>query len=139
MTNESPASESDTHLDPSEVAARFEGIDTDSAVDLARSLHPADLAGALAALDGKSRASLLSQLHADELATIVNYLEPRYRPIVYEDRSASELTEVAAALPDDLATDMIQSLPPEVGEEVVGEGRPVRPLGGDFGPHARIP
>ncbi len=120
MTNERPVSERDRSVDPSTVVMRLAEADADSALAFARSLHPADLAGALAGLESEFRSSLLVQLHADELAHIVDFLEPRYRPMVYEGRSPTELTELAVALPDDLATDMIQSLPREVAEEVVG-------------------
>lgn len=91
----------------------------DTAVALARSLHPAELARVLASLDGNRRAMLLQRLPAAELASVVGYLEPRYRPAAFEGRSGDELIELAVALPDDLAADLVQALPRERAEKVV--------------------
>ena len=111
------------------VAEHLAEGDTDAAVVVARTLHPAELAGALAGLDSDRRAVLLARLHPDELVPIIGYLEPRLRPAVFEGRSPAELSELAVALPDDLAADLVQSLPREIAEVVVaGVSRRARGL-----------
>jgi magnesium transporter len=103
--------------------------DTDAAVAVARTLHPAELARVLACLESEQRTLLLGRLDPDELAPIVGYLEPRYRPGVFEGRSPAELSKLAVALPDDLAADLVQSLPRDVAETVVaGVSRRARGL-----------
>jgi magnesium transporter len=101
------------------LAERLAQGGAEAALALARALHPAELAAALAGLSSEERALLLGCLHPDELAPVVGYLEPRYRPAVCEGRSPAELTELAVALPDDLAADLVQSLPRDVAEAVV--------------------
>jgi magnesium transporter len=93
--------------------------DTDGAVAHARTLHPAELAGVLAGLESQHRAGLLARFRPDELGPIVVHLEPRFRPAIYEGRSPMELSELAVVLPDDLAADLVQSLPREVAQTVV--------------------
>ncbi len=101
------------------VVQRLAAGDIDEAVAFAQTLHAAELAGALASLEGERRASILAHLPPSEIAPVVAYLEPRYRSAVFEGRSPSELTALAVALPDDLAADLIQSLPREVAEVVM--------------------
>jgi magnesium transporter len=120
VTGERPAPDDDRPVDAgAAVAERLAAGDTDAAVALGRTLHPAELARALASLESELRSLLLARLHPDELAPIVGYLEPRYRAAVFEGRSPAELSELAVALPDHLAADLVQSLPREVAEEVV--------------------
>lgn len=101
------------------IAQQIADGDVAAAIALARGLHPAEMARALMGLEGDHRTLLLAQLDLAELAPIVGYLEPRYRSAVFEGRSPTELTRLAVALPDDLAADLIQSLPREDAEAVV--------------------
>jgi len=101
------------------IAERLADGEVSVAVMMARALHPAEIASVIASLEAEPRSILLGRLHTIELAQIISYLEPIYRPMVYEGRTPPELRELAIALPDDLATDLIQSLPTEVADGVV--------------------
>jgi magnesium transporter len=120
VSSERPAHDDDRPADAAAtLAERLAEDDVDAAVAFARTLHPAELAGALASLSSEPRALLLTSFRPDELAPIVGYLEPRYRTAAFAGRSPEDLSELAVALPDDLAADLVQSLPREVAETVV--------------------
>jgi len=106
--------------DPAErIVELLDEGDTEGALAHARSLHPAELASALAGVDSEVRELVLARFPPLELAPVVEFLEPRYRETLYEALSREKLSELAAAIPDDLAADMLQSLPADVAEAVV--------------------
>ena len=91
----------------------------EAAVVHARSLHPAELADALAGADIEVFELVLRRFTPLELAPVVPFLEPHYRETLYEALSTEGLGELIAAIPDDLAADLLQSLEADVAEAVV--------------------
>lgn len=107
------------------MASRIEAGDQLGALTLAHELHPAQLAEAFAGVDQEVTDLLVERLTPRELGGSLSYLEPHYREDLLvgldPDRIASVLEHVA----DDVATDIVQELPEDIGREVM-EAIPLR-------------
>lgn len=85
------------------------------AVELARELHPAELGQLLSRDDEEARALLLRELPPREIGIALTFMDQLYRDDLLTGLAATQIAEVLRTVPDDIATDVIQELPPEVG------------------------
>lgn len=93
--------------------------DADGAVALARKLHPADLSVLLAGIDGEVCNFLLEQSDAADVAAALLYIEPHYRDDILSELPVPRIAAILGGVPDDVATDIVQALPPAIEERVV--------------------
>lgn len=88
----------------------------EEALEEARGRHPAELARLLSVDDEDARALFLSQVRPDEIGSALPYMDELFRDSLLSGLPAGRIAEVLRTVPDDLATDVIQELPAEVGE-----------------------
>lgn len=94
------------------------------AMSLARSVHPAELAELLAG-EPRHREALLKELQPEVVGPALEFLEPHYREQVLIGTPPARVASILRAVSDDVATDVVQELPPSVALQVVEE-MPVR-------------
>jgi Mg/Co/Ni transporter MgtE len=87
----------------------------EQAVALAHELHPAELGQLLSLDDQEARELLLAQLPPGEIGAALTFMDQLYRDDLLTGLGAMQIAEVLRTVPDDIATDVIQELPPEVG------------------------
>ena len=116
-----PSGEQQTSApDPAAVLAeRIETDDAEGAIALAGELHPAELANVLAGIDHDVRELLIERLGPDELGATLTYLEPHYRDDLLVGLEPERIAAVLRGVADDVATDVVQDLPDEIGERVL--------------------
>ncbi len=88
----------------------------EAAIALARDLHPAERAQLLSTDDEGARQLLVDGLRPEEIGGSLPFMEQMYRDDLLSGWSAARIAEVLRTVPDDVATDVIQELPPEVAE-----------------------
>ena len=85
----------------------------------ARELHPAELANACASIEGDLRDLLGARLTADEIGAMLGYLEPHYREDLLVGLAPDRIAAILSGVSDDVATDVVQELPEEIGALVL--------------------
>jgi magnesium transporter len=95
------------------------GEDGAAALAYSRALHPAQLAVALAGLDTRLRDELLRLLEPAEIAEALTYLESHFRGGLLTPLDLPAIARVIDDVPDDVATDLVQSLPDDVSAVVL--------------------
>ena len=97
----------------------IEAGDQLGALTLARELHPAQLADAFAGIDHEVSELLVQRLAPRELGAALAYLEPHYREDLLAGFAPERIAQVLDMVDDDVATDVVQELPKEIGEQVL--------------------
>jgi magnesium transporter len=100
--------------------------DVDGAIDYARSLHPARLADALEALGDEQRRAMLLALDSETLADALYYVDSHFRGQLLTGLAPEEISRAISAIPDDIATDVVQHLDEEIAVQVLAEVPPER-------------
>jgi len=98
------------------LTALTEDESREEAFEFARALHPAELARLLSIDNEDAQRLLLERLSPEEIGRALPYMEQLYRDDLLGGLAAAQVAEVLRTVPDDIATDVIQELPPEVGE-----------------------
>lgn len=114
----------DVEQPPAESAASiedlFEGLLEDGGVDqaiaFARDLHPAERARLLSTDDANLRRLFLDRLTPQEVGAALPYMESLFRDDLLGELAPVHIAEVLRAVPDDVATDVIQELPEDIGQ-----------------------
>ena len=101
------------------MASRIEADDQLGALTLAHELHPAQLAEAFAGVDREVTDLLVLRLTPRELGAALAYLEPHYREDLLVGLEPDRIASVLEYVADDIATDVVQELPADVGREVL--------------------
>ncbi len=101
------------------MARRIDAGDQLGALTLARELHPAQLADAFAGIDHEVSELLVERLAPRELGAAIAYLEPHYREDLLVGLAPERIARVLDVVDDDVATDIVQDLPEEIGGQVL--------------------
>ena len=101
------------------MASRIEAGDQLGALTLAQELHPAQLAEAFAGVDQEVTDLLVERLTPRELGASLTYLEPHYREDLLVGLDTDRIASVLEHVADDVATDIVQELPEDIGSEVM--------------------
>ena len=101
------------------MARRIEAGDQLGALTLARELHPAQLADAFVGIDQEVSELLVQRLAPRELGAALTYLEPHYREDLLVGLAPERIVQVMEVVADDVATDIVQDLPEEIGSQVL--------------------
>ena len=97
------------------LARRIDAGDQLGALTLARELHPAQLAAACEGIDHEVSGLLVRRLAPRELGAALAYLEPHYREDLLVGLAPERIAQVLDVVADDVATDIVQDLPEEIG------------------------
>ena len=97
----------------------LEASDEAGVIAYARELHPAELASACASIEGDLRDLLVARLTADEIGAMLGYLEPHYREDLLVGLAPDRIAAILSGVSDDVATDVVQELPEEIGALVL--------------------
>ncbi len=121
MTQDAAPSDERANRDDADELASLLGGGEDgaSALAYARALHPAELAVALAGLDTGLRDELLRRLDPAEIAGALSSLESHFRSGLLTPLDPPTIARVIDDVPDDVATDLVQSLPAEISADVM--------------------
>ena len=107
-------------FDPVAAMARhIEAGDQLGALTLARELHPAQFADAFAGIDHEVSELLVQHLAPRELGAALAYLEPHYREDLLVGLAPERIARVMEVVADNVATDIVQDLPEEIGSQVL--------------------
>ncbi|MDA0256393.1 MAG: magnesium transporter [Chloroflexi bacterium] len=120
MTQDSTAADDRADRDDAdELASLLGGEDSAPALAYARALHPAELAVALAGLDTGLRVELLRLLEPAEIAAALGFMEAHFRSGLLTPLDPPTIARVIDDVPDNVATDLVQSLPADVSAAVL--------------------